>query len=268
LFFDVSACREGQGVGIVLISSRGVIFEQLVHLDYFYTNNQAEYEAILLGLQVLSSMDVKQVEAFVDSVLVVQKIAGTLQCRDGSLNAYLGKCLEIIALFADFTSQHVSRDQNIVANDLVQQASGFRANRGKFNFLEKPDVPVCQTGQFSFQLVHRARICSTEPNSVEPDSAVSETGGSRISRTSNETSKTMTAGSDDWRTPLVRYLENPGHIVDRKVQRQALKYVMLDNTLYRRTIDGLLLKCLGSDQSKIAMGEVHEGICGTHQSAH
>jgi hypothetical protein len=50
LFFDGSACREGQGVGIVLISHRGAIFEQLVHLEYFYTNNQAEYEAILLGL--------------------------------------------------------------------------------------------------------------------------------------------------------------------------------------------------------------------------
>jgi hypothetical protein len=42
---------------------------------------------------------------------------------------------------------------------------------------------------------------------------------------------------------------------------------MLDSTLYRRTIYCLLLKCLGSDQSKIAMGEVHEGIFGTHQSA-
>jgi hypothetical protein len=38
---------------------------------------------------------------------------------------------------------------------------------------------------------------------------------------------------DDWRTLLVRYLDIPGHIADRKVQRQALKYVMLDNTLYR-----------------------------------
>jgi hypothetical protein len=37
---------------------------------------------------------------------------------------------------------------------------------------------------------------------------------------------------DDWRTPMVCYLDNPGHIADRKVQRQALKYVMLDNTLY------------------------------------
>jgi hypothetical protein len=73
---------------------------------------------------------------------------------------------------------------------------------------------------------------------------------------------------EDWRTHLVRYLENPGHIADRKVRQQALEYVILDNSLYRQTIDGLLLKCLGSDQSKIAMGEVHEGICGTHQSAH
>jgi hypothetical protein len=78
----------------------------------------------------------------------------------------------------------------------------------------------------------------------------------------------MTAYLDDWRTPLVCYLDNPGHITDRKVWWQALKYVMIVNALYRRTIDGLLLKCLGLDQSKIAMGEVHEGICGTHQSAH
>jgi hypothetical protein len=68
------------------------------------------------------------------------------------------------------------------------------------------------------------------------------------------------ANPKDLRTPLVCYLENPGHIVDRKVRRQALKYVLLNNTLYCRTIDGLLLKFLGLDQSRIAMEEVHEGI--------
>jgi hypothetical protein len=102
------------------------------------------YEAILLGLQVLSSMGVKHVEAFGDSLLVVQQIAGTFQCLDGSLNAYLDKCLKIIALFNDFTMHHVSRDENTVANDLAQQTSGSQANRGKFGFLEKSDVLVCQ----------------------------------------------------------------------------------------------------------------------------
>jgi hypothetical protein len=71
LFFDGSACREGQGVGVVLVSPRGAIFEQSVRLEYFYTNNQAEYEAILLGLQILSSMGVKHVEAFGDLLLVI-----------------------------------------------------------------------------------------------------------------------------------------------------------------------------------------------------
>jgi hypothetical protein len=50
LFFDGSACKEGQCVGIVLISPRGAVFEQSVHSEYFCTNNQAEYEAILLAL--------------------------------------------------------------------------------------------------------------------------------------------------------------------------------------------------------------------------
>jgi ribonuclease HI len=99
-------------------------------------NNQAEYEAIMLGLQLLSSMGVKHIEAFGDSLLAVQQIVGTFQCLDGSLNAYLEKCLEIIALFKDFVVQHVSRNENTVVNDLAQQASGFRANRGKFSFLE------------------------------------------------------------------------------------------------------------------------------------
>jgi hypothetical protein len=65
-------------------------------------------------------MGMKHVKAFGDSLLVVQQIAGTFQCLDRSLNAYLDKCLEIIALFNDFTMQHLSRDENTVANDLAQ----------------------------------------------------------------------------------------------------------------------------------------------------
>jgi ribonuclease HI len=300
LFFDGSTCREGQGV-VVLVSPQGAIFEQSVRLVYYCTNNQAEYEVILLDLQILSFMDIKHVNAFGDLLLVVRQVACMFQCFDGSLNAYLDKCLKIIALFNDCTVrqlgsmiqwfdgslnayldkclkmialfnncivQHVSRDENTLANDLVQQALGFRSNQGKFNFLEKLDVPVCQARESSFWSMHSAIVCSAKPSLAKPDVLVSETEGSRISRILNESSETTTADPDAWRTPLVCYLENPGHIADRKVQRQALKYVMLDNTLYRRTIDELLLKSLGSDQSKIAMGEIHEGICGTHQSTH
>jgi ribonuclease HI len=119
LFFDGSACREGQGVGVVLVSPKEVVFEQSVYLEHFCTNNQAEYEAIMLGLQILSSVGIKSVKAFGDSLLVMQQVIGVFQCFDVSLNAYLDKCLEIIALFDDFIMQHVSRDENTLANDLM-----------------------------------------------------------------------------------------------------------------------------------------------------
>jgi ribonuclease HI len=46
-----------------------------IWLDYC-TNNQAEYEVILLGLQILSSMGVKHVEAFGVTLLVMKQVAG------------------------------------------------------------------------------------------------------------------------------------------------------------------------------------------------
>jgi hypothetical protein len=163
----------------------------------------------------------------------MQQVVGMFQCFDVSLNAYLDKCLEIIALYDDFTIYHISRDENTVVNDLAQQASGFDQIEENLFFLKKPDVPVCQTEQSGLQSMCSATICSAEPSSANLDSPVSETRGSRISRISDESSKMMMANPDDWRTLLVYYLQNPGHIGDRKIQRQALKYVMLDSTLYR-----------------------------------
>jgi hypothetical protein len=151
----------------------------------------------VLGQQILSSMGVKHVEAFGDSLLVVQQIVGTFQCLDGSLNTYLDKCLGIIALFDDFNIQHISRDENTVVNNLARQASGFRSNRGKCGFQEKSDVSVCQTGQFSFQSMCSATVCSVGPSPAKPDSPVSEIGWSKISRTSDKSSKTAMVGLDD-----------------------------------------------------------------------
>jgi hypothetical protein len=42
----------------------------------------------------------------------------------------------------------------------------------------------------------------------------------------------------------------------------------MNDELYRRIMEGLLLKCLGEEQEHIVMEEVHEGLCGTHQSAY
>jgi hypothetical protein len=72
----------------------------------------------------------------------------------------------------------------------------------------------------------------------------------------------------DWRLALMECIRNPGKIMDKKLKRQVLKYMSLDVDLYRRTTDGVLLKCLGDEQAKEAVREVHNGICGAHQSAY
>jgi hypothetical protein len=96
LYFDESACSSGQGIGIVIVSPNSNGFEASTRLNYFCTNNQAKYEALLFKLAILASMKVRHVEAFGDSLLVVQQVSGECQCLEGSLNAYLDKCLDVI----------------------------------------------------------------------------------------------------------------------------------------------------------------------------
>ena len=67
--------------------------------------------------------------------------------------------------------------------------------------------------------------------------------------------------------PVITYLRDPDRGAERNIRHLAFKYVLINGELYRRTAKDLLLKCLDSDQAKVSMGVVHEGICGTHQSA-
>ena len=74
LYFDGSVCDDGRGICAALISLNSVIFEFSNRSKEDCTNNQVEYEALLFGLEFLQSMGVKHVEAFGDSLLVVQEV--------------------------------------------------------------------------------------------------------------------------------------------------------------------------------------------------
>jgi hypothetical protein len=68
----------------------------------------------------------------------------------------------------------------------------------------------------------------------------------------------------DWRLSLLECIRDLKKGTDKKVKRQVLKYMSLDDDLYQRMIDGMLLHCLGEEQAKAAMREVHDLICGVH----
>jgi ribonuclease HI len=83
LHFDGSVCKDGCGVGVVIVSPNGAVFEVLNQLDHDCTNNQTEYEVLLFGLEILHDMGVKYVEAYGDSLLVVQQVSKVRQYLNG-----------------------------------------------------------------------------------------------------------------------------------------------------------------------------------------
>jgi hypothetical protein len=55
----------------------------------------------------------------------------------------------------------------------------------------------------------------------------------------------------DWRLPLLECIRDLGKTTNKKVKHQVLMYTSLDDDLYQRTIDGVLLKCLGEEQANV-----------------
>src|ERR1043165_4693902 len=72
----------------------------------------------------------------------------------------------------------------------------------------------------------------------------------------------------DWRNPIVNYLRDPSVNTERKVKYRALSYVLIGNELFKKTPEGLLLKCLGENEAYLALSNVHSGACGAHQAGH
>jgi ribonuclease HI len=70
------------------------------------------------------------------------------------------------------------------------------------------------------------------------------------------------------RSDIFNYLKDPARGAPKKIHYRAMKYVLIGDDLFYNTLEGLLLKCLGPIESNRLLHEVHEGTCGTHQSAH
>jgi hypothetical protein len=77
----------------------------------------------------------------------------------------------------------------------------------------------------------------------------------------------MELSTEDWRKEIIDYLKDPYKKVDKQLRYRFIKYVLPEDELYHHTIDGVLLKCLGEEEAKTLMGEIHKGIGGAHQSA-
>ena len=71
----------------------------------------------------------------------------------------------------------------------------------------------------------------------------------------------------DWRVPIISYLNNPSRGAERNIRLMAFKYVLINDELYLWIAEYLFLKCLDSNQARVVMRKVHKGNGGIHWSA-
>jgi hypothetical protein len=77
---------------------------------------------------------VYQLDAYGDSLLVVQQIKGEFQSFDGLLNSYLDRCLAIIKSLDTITVHHILREESSRATCLAEHASGYQITKGILSF--------------------------------------------------------------------------------------------------------------------------------------
>jgi ribonuclease HI len=96
MYFDGSACENGCGIGILLVSPRGVTYSFPIRLPTPCTNNLAEYEAVRRGMELLLKAIVEAVEVFVDSKLVTSQLMEEYRCESESLFPLWMRCHELM----------------------------------------------------------------------------------------------------------------------------------------------------------------------------
>ena len=81
IVFDRLVCTHGCGIGLVIISPRGACFEFAYNIKPYAANNQAEYEAVLKGLQLLREVEAESIEIMGDYLLVISQLVEEYECK-------------------------------------------------------------------------------------------------------------------------------------------------------------------------------------------
>ena len=78
-------------MGLVLISPEKITIEKSLRLGFSATNNEAEYDALLLGMTMVQKIGGKAVEIFLYLRLVVGQFQGELEAKDVRMQEYLNQ---------------------------------------------------------------------------------------------------------------------------------------------------------------------------------
>ena len=100
MYFDGACSKEGVGAGITISAPYHIEQSNFSYKFYFTcTNNIAEYEALILGLQILKKMQVQKVYIYGDCELVLRQVIGTYQAKHLRKRDYRNMVLDMLEGF-------------------------------------------------------------------------------------------------------------------------------------------------------------------------
>ena len=89
IYADGSSVQKMEGVGIIILTSKGDTLKYDVQLQFPTANNEAEYKAILMGLRVVKALRAKSALLKSDSKLVIGQIKGEFKAKERRMQKYL-----------------------------------------------------------------------------------------------------------------------------------------------------------------------------------
>ena len=231
MYVDGAANQRGSRVGLVLVSPEKITIEKSLRLGFSATTNEAEYEALLMGMMMVQKLGGKTVKVFLDSRLVVGQVRGDLEARDPRMQEYLSQVRSIQTKFEFFDLLHIPRGGNTYADSLATLATS-----------SAQDLP---------QVILVKDLCT--PISLHKDMP-------RIHQ--------IKLGSS-WMDSISLFLERDILPVEKsetkKAQRKAHRFWLSeDRKLYKRSFSGPYLLCVHPKVSESLLEELHERVCGSH----
>ena len=132
LKFDGSSTKNFAGVGILVISPKGINTTLSFNLAFKCTNNQAEYEVLVIGLEILLELGAQEIQIIGDSQLVLQQLIMEYKCNNLLLAPYYTASTQLLGFFHSVDFEYVPKESNWEEDKL---AIGYRKVRQLYRVL-------------------------------------------------------------------------------------------------------------------------------------
>lgn len=110
------------GVAAVVCDADGVVLDEHSRTIGDATNNEAEYQAVLLGIERARELGASEIELIGDSELIVRQVRGEYKVKKVHLKPLREAVLKALEPFDSWAIESVPREQNARADRLVNSA--------------------------------------------------------------------------------------------------------------------------------------------------